>query len=917
MRPDLLIKVLCCAAKLTTLSIPCDYFQTISQEAIDWFADERLSLEDNMPMPQSVLTGYDEVIVCAVEVLLENTDIFADKVDLYCKSPESLAEFLITQKQTVMKSYEEEYEHYIQKALTQYLTALKNWALQHTSFLRQNIEYLGSQLRQQDWELKALGKTVTDLVQKTDAQQLQINEIAITKVLDTVDDNSNDLNSLDIFGQDRSNEWTKSLRYFRTDDTISVDQFFFCENYHLHIMTSDNYTLQRCEQQSTEQNLDLNGIMEIVQSQPVVLISGLYGTGKTALLKRIYHDLRHGNQAVFFFHSKDLIDLMDDIGFTKVQEDKYRFNQKTLDRKVRDLTHGKNHCYILIDELDEMNIGVHNTSYLRSFLKWMCEYQAERKDVSFVLSSRKYAQIGMEREVCVADKLFEEFYPLCEEDLSIICTSHFTTDTRSKWIEEYAQNNGEYASYTDIKREYGKIASALKYPIFLYAFMQRFLEKKKSVDSKGYYYYYSSFVEKTVGGKYGIKHSKHENVGVSSDQYRIFLQKMAYRILQYSEKALIHEVHKSTISEEQPLLADELTNRKFEMPLSELGDILNTSEYKAAYCINCFFLSMGKKRVFFTDTNILFALASEYIFNRIESLIHLNNGEFHIDHLQEIELVRLYPHLVDYIIYLAQNSIYCDEIASYLISFVTNPTIRTHYLDLSTGSTNTVEKVLLLYILFMKINKGSYKTPDFQHIVKEIIYYVNAYKTNYYLADGANYAYTIERYFMGLDLHQLVLRRVNLKKFNFKGSKITGHCQFYQCKFSDTNMMDVTIANANFTLCDFSDVTDVRFVQKKGNDQSVQATFQSCNISRSHFDVSNIIFRNCKIDNLTLDLHDHQKVEFIDCHISKLKVKLKTYKSSSKPIFTRCILENRPNVPDFTRTEIDELIKTGKCILLD
>lgn len=153
---------------------------------------------------------------------------------------------------------------------------------------------------------------------------------------------------------------------------------------------------------------------------------------------------------------------------------------------------------------------------------------------------------------------------------------------------------------------------------------------------------------------------------------------------------------------------------------------------------------------------------------------------FQSSHLKEIKLVRLYPHLVDYVIYLLEQDDEREYIEAYLNSFVLNPAVRCHYIDMSEQDPNVVERILLLYVLFIKTNRQSYRRKGYSHVLKEILYYVNAYKTNFYLSPGDEYAYTIERYFMRLQLHGLTLRRVNLKNYNFQESVITGDCSFSQ-----------------------------------------------------------------------------------------------------------------------------------------
>lgn len=104
-RNYLLIKILACAAKLATVPITFEYICTACQDTIDMLADMVLDIPDEMPVPRKVLTESDEVIICAVEDLIAETNIFEDE-NLFVSSSDQLAKSIMQQSK-VMEHHEE------------------------------------------------------------------------------------------------------------------------------------------------------------------------------------------------------------------------------------------------------------------------------------------------------------------------------------------------------------------------------------------------------------------------------------------------------------------------------------------------------------------------------------------------------------------------------------------------------------------------------------------------------------------------------------------------------------------------------------------------------------------------------------------------------------------------------------------
>lgn len=892
----LILNILVCAVKLAKLRIPYESIQTLCDVGIDAFAELFMDIPEGMPTLEKTLSEYNDVIIYAVKDLFFKSDIIVDESNVFTFSAEKLAD-IIMKNNNALRLHEEKDANLARVALIQYLQELQLWAVQQPQRLVSSLNSFGVKICEIEKNVKCHERRIAKLEENADS-------VLYTRALP-------DISSYDLYRKEKN----QFYRYFKADKSISVDQFFWCTNYKLRIMDSDTNNLHDCLN-APGVDLEMEAIIQLVCSTPLVFVTGLYGTGKTALLKRIHYELAHNlNEPVIYLQAKDVLRIMEKIGFTVSGNRKSHFNADDMDEAFLRILNKSTSVYVLIDELDELNIKYGNESYLDIFSLWLSEFLSKYDQFQFVICARKYAQIDSKKEECIADLLYCACELSCQLPLNIICTEHFSPETRDAWIAEYAEQNNKPASYTKIKDDYGKIASALTSPIFLYAFMKKYLSGQCDPETTGYYYYYSQFIDKTVGGKYELKNAATDTVGLTTDQYHALLKKLAYRILHYSEDYLTQNIQEKSFSDEQLLLGDELTKRKFEIPLAQLNDsdiTLDDRKHETASSINCFFLSTDRHRVYFTDTNILFSLASEYVFECIENIVKDGNTEFQLDHLMQIEIFHLYPHLVDYIVYLAKHSRYADELYSYVYSFITNPKVKAHMVDLSVN--NNIEKILLLYIIFLKTNQHSYNTPDYQHIIKEIVYYVNAYKTNYRI-NRQTKPYAIERYFMKLRLHHIVLRRINLKNYNFQGSEITDKSSFCQCKFERTNMQNVVMDDCLFSLCQFQKVKEMTLKRKVTRVSDYQAMFDTCNISETEMDVEAVLFRNCKIDNLVLTIRGQQKVKFVNCFIKKITVKPQSGKSTGMPRFEHCIMENKPSIDVYDRSDVDTMLSEGKNII--
>lgn len=161
--------------------------------------------------------------------------------------------------------------------------------------------------------------------------------------------------------------------------------------------------------------------------------------------------------------------------------------------------------------------------------------------------------------------------------------------------------------------------------------------------------------------------------------------------------------------------------------------------------------------------------------------------------------------------------------------------------------------------------------------------------------------YTVERYFMGIDLNDVNLERIDLRNFNFQKSKIKGKIKecphITQCDFTGASFKNVSISNAVFELCKFNKVSEFSITEEKNKnpEEFFQVTFQDCRILNSNFKGSRLIFKNCTISGLEITLEGKKNLIFEHCTIQKLRIKSKNT-TTYKPRFDACTYLDRPQI---------------------
>lgn len=886
-----IIKSTALILKIATVFITSPLQQFTLQEVIDATKEKLLELPEGFPTINEVLCNYDPVIQYAVEDIFAVDDDRADSFVLDTTTEEIVSKLLKKNHQQII-TYSPQQQHDIKLAANKYVHKVKEWAIGHEYVLVNCFETLSS-------DLKATKRRVKKVENCIDEMSKVISETTSSSIAQK---KAIELKRLDCF----TREGDAFYNYLATDPTVTINNLFLCDNYEIIKLNVDCCELKKYRPGGFETKFQLSDFGNIIESQKVLLITGLYGTGKTMLMKKLHHECsQRDHNSVFFFRAKDINKVIDSAAIPQDDSDLEPVIQQILDEVFLQLKGSSNTVSVFIDEIEELNIVFRDKIRLNMFFAWLCKFIGQNDDFNFVLGSRKYALIGQDVELYIADQLFNQYFNAdLGYEMNIVCANVFTSDSVDKWIDQFSALKNSYVHHSIVKDSYKKINNALRTPIFLFAFMQRYLEDSGGHNMNGYYFHYSKFIENTIKGKYCVPFSPITLRKLPSDrEYRQILRKVAFYILRSSNEHIASELHESSVSEEQPLLAEELTNVKYGIKLEDLKKLLGTEEYDTANVVNCYFFCADDNRVYFTDTNVLFALASEFIFCSIEKVVQDNDCIFHVNHFKRIEMIHLYPHLVDYVVYLTKNSSTSEKISDYVHSFATNDTIKCCILDLNSGTSYDIEKILLLYILFLKTNKEPYNQKQLKHVFKELSHYVNIYKTTCYQLDVSQYAYSIERYFMGLDLHHLTLKRINLKHYNFKGSRITDVCKFQQCNFYKTNFLEVIMDDVKFSLCHFKKVDEFSISKQCGYSNKDQAIFDCCNISDCSFVAEAVIFRNCKIDNLTLILDGNRSARFEKCFISKLRITVSGKKQPKELEFMKCCFENEPSIPEYIKVK--------------
>lgn len=683
---------------------------------------------------------------------------------------------------------------------------------------------------------------------------------------------------------------------FFEDECCKVDEMFILSNYRCGSIDIE-------EKASKIQNLE--EIMNLALEQRFLLIAGAYGSGKTTLIKALHKKYKMCDILVFVFEARELADIVDEVSSARFID-------------FFESLSGKDETVVLIDAVDDLNIPNEKNSensYLNFFLQNMYECIEQVDNIVFIISSRLYSNVREGDDNLIT----ETCYFLAPKNLSnmrVVYSGKFAPAEVAQWIESYPfEEIGNAISKTEIKEKNGKIVSALSNPLFLYIFMKKYAETLQIQTEEGYYYYYEHFIDQTIKGKYLQEALLGARViGRHAEKYRQLLQQVSFDILNHYSEQISSVIEKEKRFSIEPLLADELQRYRFSLSLTDFSETtkaiyteMQSEEIDQANFINCYFLRMVREQIFFTDANILFILAAERIYDQLWRVIKLKHL-FSLSDFRKIDAIDFYPQVLDYILFKIRSDKRVDIFKKYVDSFVTNDDIRNRIIVIDNPGKEFKEilaQIIMFYIIFIKLNRRSYIGNGYEHLFRELMHYVNAYKTYCYNSRSVNYVYTVEPYFMGISLDELSLKRTNLKDFNFQGS-IIKKCNFFQCKLKNTILTNVEmLGNTKFSLCAFKDTK----LEPTNSARVGEISFYDCTINELTFKPKNGKFERCYIEKLVLNLQDLQKLIFVDCTIGKIIFSNGNCASSALMEFSGCKFKTDVDIGGYKGT----ITFTSKC----
>lgn len=739
-----------------------------------------------------------------------------------------------------------------------------------------------------------IGKTVSEIIREE--RKSRDNDI-----LDKLDEQGKNIDSIKRAIEQKDSPQNKAVmediykkegeRFYNftyiSGEKCTVDNMFLPEIYSFFAIddTLDNEILKENNEHDRESLL--NKALDVLHEQRLLLIVGDYGSGKTVLLKALHRIIGMREDADVFFSFCQYI-------FPSIQK-----NDKNDIYFFWDQLHqeGKKQ-YIFLDGLDDLNLPVDETkSCLEECMNWIMDYLADRPDYYIVMTSRKFVEVEGKKETIQNHMAFQYLLNFEREEFQYIKTREFNSEEIGRWIEQYAGIYKKSMDKATVKKDHGRIMKSLANPLFLFIFMKRYMKTGAYTEEK-YYYYYQEFINQTIEGKYYLENQNGALVlqkGNFVNQYQELLEYIAFDILQNNSNII--DIG-NEIWQEEILLGERLLNRNYYLRMNQFStatnEKMNNSTWKAgmknANFLNCYFIAKAGDYVFFKDVNVLFLLAARRIYKSLVNVIQDKNCIFDVDDIDKIQAIDFYPQLLDFILYQIEKDGRREEFLQYAYSAVSQEPLTSKLILLQKEKVDVISKILLLYIFLIKFNDTSYRTPELQHVVKDMTHYNKLYKEiQYRKKSGNSYIYSIERYFMGVNLVEATIKRLNLKYYNFQGAAMSD-VVFIQCQFKDNNFKNINLRKLEYRLCS---IQKLELLVSNKDDPNL-VSMNDCTVSQSELSgAGKIELKRCQLDNLTLKVYAKEIVEIEECIIRNLNIKSEDGTSSGKVIFSNCVFKNQ------------------------
>ena len=670
-------------------------------------------------------------------------------------------------------------------------------------------------------------------------------------------------------------------------EKCTVENMFLPEIYSFFAIDDalDNEILKESDDHNKESLL--NKALDVLHRQRILLIVGDYGSGKTVLLKALHRTIGMMEDANVFFSLCQYI-------FPFIQK-----NDSTGIYSFWDQLHQKGKKqYIFLDGLDDLNLPINETkSCLEECMSWIISYLTDRPDYYIVVTSRKFVEIEGKKETIQNHMVLHYLLNLEGEEFQFIKTREFNREEIGTWIEQYADIYKKSMDKATVKKDHGRIMKSLANPLFLFIFMKRYMKTGAYTEEK-YYYYYQEFINQTIEGKYYLENRNGALVlqkGNFVNQYQELLEYIAFDILQNSSSII--DIG-NEIWQEEILLGERLLNRNYYLRMNQFSaatnEKMNNSTWKMgiknANFLNCYFIAKAGDYIFFKDVNVLFLLAARRIYKSLVNVIQEKNGIFDADDIDKIQAIDFYPQLLDFILYQIDKDGRKEEFLQYVYSAVCQESLASKLILLQKENVDVISKILLLYIILIKFNDTSYRTAKLRHVVKDMTHYNKLYKEiQYRKKTGNDYIYSIERYFMGVNLVDATIKRLNLKYYNFQGA-VMPDVAFVQCQFKDNNFKNINLKKLKFELCS---IQKLKLLVSNKDDLNL-VSMNDCTLSDSELSgAGKIELKRCQLDNVILKVHAKETVQIEECIIRSLNIKSEDGTSSGKVIFSNCIFKDR------------------------
>lgn len=721
-----------------------------------------------------------------------------------------------------------------------------------------------------------------DLIKKlNESRYIEINKTEIENdvqqtvkyIKDTYQEEGENFYKFIQFGTEKCN--VKNMFQFEIYSLFNLDQSL---NEH-----QEYYDTEEAEQL-------ISKLLQILYEQKILLIVGDYGSGKTVLMKKLHQELlTHENTVVFTTLCQYLYSYINN------SDKKSLFG--FLDSLYQE---GKKH-YILLDSLDDLNLPLNDESNcLNQCVEWLIEYFGTREDYFLVINSRNFMDMDNKNKETI-QQYWAYYYMLSYEHevFHYVKTRGFTSQEIGKWIETYSDLYGLSIDKTNIKQEYGRIVRSLTNPLFLYIFMRNYTKNFREGTHRnvGYYYYYQDFVQQTIAGKYCLEEQQGAYVLKENNfvkQYQELLEFVAFDILKRKNHDI--EIQTNEVWDEEILLGEHLINQKYYLCMNQFSNVTNNKMndmrlqgIKDANLLNCYFIAKIDDYVFFRDVNILFLLAANRIYKSIWEVIYHKNCVFEMSDLESIQMIDFYPQLMDFVLYRITEDNREQPFFLYTYDAILKEPLKSKLVDLTGENSETVSKILLLYIIFIKTNQGNYQEFNMKHIIKDMVHYNKLYKEARYRKEKSlKYVYSIERYFMGISLKEAVVKRVNLKYFNFQGAEFQ-NTKFIQCRFSENNFKNISGCGLSFELCSIHKMMMSSMQSAQESVYMLDCRLSNCNISG----VKKIELQCCYLDGVTFYAATGETICLKDCVIRNLNIISKNNNTQTKLILSDCSFLNQ------------------------